>query len=138
MTGIKGLVVKPNGDVIELPVHSSYKEGFNMLEYFIATHGSRKGLVDTAIKTSQSGYLTRKLVDAAQDIIIQNQDCGDDTGIEIPRTTGKELEQTFEARIVSRVLAKDVKLNKKTIKKNTYIDAELAKEISNDPGINSV
>ncbi len=139
MVGIKGLVVKPSGQIIELPILSSYKEGFNALEYFNATHGSRKGLVDTALKTSQSGYLTRKLVDVAQDIIIQNIDCGDNEGLEIFRTTHEELEQPFNARIVSRVLAQDVKLKTgKTIAKNTLLTAELANEIMENTDLESV
>jgi len=139
MVGIKGLVVKPNGQIIELPILSSYKEGFNALEYFNATHGSRKGLVDTALKTSQSGYLTRKLVDVAQDIIIQNLDCGDEEGLEIFRTTHEELEQAFASRIVSRVIAQDVTLKTgKKIEKNTLLTPELANEISENSDLESV
>ena len=139
MVGIKGIVTTPNGRGIELPVLSSYKEGFNCLEYFIATHGSRKGLVDTAIKTSQSGYLTRKLVDVEQDMIIYNHDCQDTEGLEILRTTHEELEQSFASRIVSRVLAKNVKLkNGKIIPKNTLIDSEIAKEIVENSDVESI
>ena len=75
---MKGLVVNPAGDVIELPVKGSFKEGLQVLEYFISTHGSRKGMSDTALRTADAGYLTRRLVDVAQDIVINAEDCGTD------------------------------------------------------------
>ena len=75
MMGMKGLVINPAGEIIELPVKSSFKEGFNVLEFFISTHGARKGTADTALRTSTAGYLTRRLVDVAQDIVIREDDC---------------------------------------------------------------
>ena len=75
MTGMKGLVAGPTGETIELPISSSFKEGFNVLEYFIATHGARKGMADTALRTATAGYLTRRLVDVAQDMVVREPDC---------------------------------------------------------------
>ena len=108
MTGMKGLVVNASGRTIELPIKSNYKEGLSSLEYFISTHGARKGLSDTALKTSDSGYLTRRLVDVAQDVIITEKDCGDKTGLTISRSGSKKVGEDFSAQVISRVLAKDV------------------------------
>ena len=83
LSGMRGLMAKPSGDIIETPVLSNFKEGLNVMEYFISTHGSRKGLADAALKTANSGYLTRRLVDVAQDCIITQDDCGTDEGIHI-------------------------------------------------------
>ncbi len=87
MAGMKGLVVNPKGDVIELPVRGSFKEGFSVLEYFISTHGSRKGMSDTALKTADAGYLTRRLVDVAQDIVVNTEDCGTKDFLEVTRAS---------------------------------------------------
>ena len=81
MMGMKGLVQNPQGEIIELPVQSSYKEGFDVLEYFISIHGARKGQADTALKTAEAGYLTRRLIDVAQDVIIREEDCKTKEGI---------------------------------------------------------
>src|SRR5262249_53656842 len=86
MAGFKGLVVNPSGEVIELPVRGSFKEGLTVLEYFISTHGSRKGMTDTALKTADAGYLTRRLVDVAQDIVVNAEDCGTEEYSEVTRT----------------------------------------------------
>ena len=83
MAGMKGLVVDPSGDIIELPVKNSYKEGLDVLEYFNSTHGARKGTVDTALRTSTAGYLTRRLVDVAHEAIISEDDCGDTEGFDV-------------------------------------------------------
>ncbi len=107
MSAMKGLVVNPAGKIIDFPVLSSYKEGLSVLEYFITTHGSRKGTADTALKTSKAGYLTRRLVDVGQDVVVRKEDCGEKKGITISR---KELEihnKNFAARITGRVLASD-------------------------------
>jgi DNA-directed RNA polymerase subunit beta' len=80
MAGMKGLVNNPAGNIIELPVKSSFTEGFNVLEYFISTHGARKGTADTALRTSSAGYLTRRLVDVAHDVIVSQEDCEDKKG----------------------------------------------------------
>ncbi len=95
MAGMKGLVNNPSGDIIELPVKSSFTEGFNVLEYFISTHGARKGTADTALRTSSAGYLTRSLVDVAHDVIIVEEDCGDKTGMQVYRKHADEIEQNF-------------------------------------------
>jgi DNA-directed RNA polymerase subunit beta' len=81
LAGVRGLMAKPSGDIIEKPILSNFREGLTVLEYFISTHGARKGLADTALKTADSGYMTRKLVDVAQDVIIREEDCGTTNGI---------------------------------------------------------
>ena len=83
LAGMRGLMANPAGRIIELPIKSSFREGLTVLEYFISTHGARKGLADTALKTADSGYLTRRLVDVAQDVIIRDDDCGTDRGLTI-------------------------------------------------------
>ena len=106
---MKGLVVSPTGKTIELPIKSNLKEGFSTLEYFIATHGGRKGKADTALKTAQSGYLTRRLVDAAQNVLIREHDCGTIYSEEFNREEGKTLfGDTFENKIFGKFTAKDV------------------------------
>ena len=80
LSGMRGLMAKPSGEIIERPITSNFREGLSVLEYFVSTHGARKGLADTALKTADSGYLTRKLVDVAQDVIITEEDCGTDEG----------------------------------------------------------
>ncbi len=108
MTGMTGLVSNPAGKTIELPVIASYKEGFNPLEYFISTHGARKGTADTALKTSAAGYLTRRLIDVAGDVIIQ-KDCGTKEGIVILRKEVAEYSKDFKSRIFGRFLNEDLK-----------------------------
>ena len=83
LAGMRGLMTKPSGEIIETPIISNFKEGLSVLEYFNSTHGARKGLADTALKTANSGYLTRRLVDVAQDCIITEEDCGTDRGINV-------------------------------------------------------
>jgi DNA-directed RNA polymerase subunit beta' len=123
MMGMKGLMINPAGEIIELPVKSSFKEGFNVLEYFISTHGARKGSSDTALRTSTAGYLTRRLVDVAQDIVIKKEDCGDKEGIWIYREDGKELGRSFASRVVGRVSLEEIKDGQEIIlKKNSLID----------------
>lgn len=102
IVGMKGLVTNPAGEIIELPVKGSFKEGFDVLEYFISTHGARKGLSDTALRTANAGYLTRRLVDVAQDVIIRGEDCGDEEGLVITRKESEEMGQTLEDRVVGR------------------------------------
>ncbi|MGE4554800.1 MAG: DNA-directed RNA polymerase subunit beta' [Candidatus Paceibacterota bacterium] len=107
--GIKGLVVNPAGELIEVPILSCHQEGFSVLEYFFASHGGRKGLADTALKTSFAGYLTRRLVDVAQAIIIKEEDCGTKKGILISKKATEEAGEDFEKRIYGRVLLEDIK-----------------------------
>lgn len=109
LCGMKGLVASPSGKTIELPIKANYKEGLSVLEYFINTHSGRKGKADTALKTAQSGYLTRRLVDAAQNILIREHDCGTVHYEEIFRETSKSVfREGFEEKIAGKFLAKDV------------------------------
>ncbi|MCX6813333.1 MAG: DNA-directed RNA polymerase subunit beta' [Candidatus Azambacteria bacterium] len=109
MAGLKGLVQNPAGDIIDLPIISSFKEGFNVLEYFISTHGARKGTADTALRTASAGYLTRKLVDVSQDVVIRESDCGESEGFVIRKEDGDEFGFGLGARIFGRTAAKDIK-----------------------------
>ncbi len=109
MVGLKGLVQNPAGDIIDLPIISSFKEGFNVLEYFISTHGARKGSADTALRTASAGYLTRRLVDVSQDVIITEENCGDTEGFLMKREDGNEFGVGLGARIFGRTTAKDIK-----------------------------
>ncbi|WP_309081132.1 DNA-directed RNA polymerase subunit beta' [Zhihengliuella sp.] len=114
IAGIRGLVSNPRGDIIPRPIKSSYREGLTVLEYFIATHGARKGLADTALKTANSGYLTRRLVDVSQDVIVREDDCGTRRGLTVPIATVDDLgtvrkHETVENSAYTRTLATDVK-----------------------------
>ena len=107
--GMRGLMAKPNGDIIETPIISNFKEGLTVLEYFNSTHGARKGLSDTALKTANSGYLTRRLVDVAQDCIVRVHDCGTDASITATAAINDgEVVATLSERILGRVTAEDV------------------------------
>ena len=108
MAGMKGLVNNPAGDIIELPVKSSFTEGFNVLEYFISTHGARKGTADTALRTSSAGYLTRRLIDVAHDVITWEDDCGDKKGIIVYKKDAEQIEQDFTFKLVGRTCLEDV------------------------------
>ena len=133
MAGMKGLVNNPAGDIIELPVKSSFAEGFNVLEYFISTHGARKGTADTALRTSSAGYLTRRLIDVAHDMITMEEDCGDKKGIMVTRKEAEDIEQDFSFKIVGRMCLQDVisKADKKAVivKKGETISWVQAKQI---------
>jgi len=107
--GMKGLVTSPSGGIIELPVKGNFKKGFDVLEYFISTHGVRKGLSDTALRTANAGYLTRRLVDVAQDVIVTEDDCGDTEGVLITKKESEEMGESLLKRIGGRYLAKDLK-----------------------------
>ncbi len=139
MMGMKGLVQNPQGEIIELPVRSSYKEGFNVLEYFISTHGSRKGLTDTALKTASAGYLTRRLVDVSQDLIIREENCKTKEGTDIVRKDGLEFGHGFANRLFSRTLLEDVKAGKKILAHaGEIIDRQTAEAIEAASLIESV
>ncbi len=130
MSGMKGLVRNPAGRIIELPIRSSYKEGLSVLEYFIATHGARKGTADTALKTSVAGYLTRRLVDVAQDLVIQEADCGSEEGLHILQSDAEEVGIPFSKRLFGRVLLEDIKSDgKKLFKKGTLLSTKDAEAI---------
>ncbi|MBU0731430.1 DNA-directed RNA polymerase subunit beta' [Patescibacteria group bacterium] len=123
MTGMKGLVINPSGETIELPVKASFVEGFNVLEYFMSTHGARKGLSDTALRTANAGYLTRRLIDVAQDIVVIESDCGTKEGLVITREESEEIGEPLEQRVVGRVLAQEIKNpnTKKVVFKRNYL-----------------
>lgn len=133
MAGMKGLMVSPAGKIIDFPVIPSYKEGLSVLEYFITTHGARKGEADTALKTSKAGYLTRRLVDVAQDIIVMQEDCGDDKGIRINKKEAEAYGKKISAKIAGRVLAASVKdaNGKVMFDKNHLLVAADARAIEN-------
>ena len=109
LAGMRGLMAKPSGEIIETPITSNFREGLSVAQYFISTHGARKGLADTALKTANSGYLTRRLVDVAQDVIVREEDCGTTRGIEMmPLVEGGEIIETIGERILGRVAIEDV------------------------------
>ena len=126
----QGIIVR---SVEEIPIKSSFKTGLSTFEYFLSTHGARKGLSDTATKTAESGYLTRRLVEAAQDIHIHEHDCGTDKGVEVKEIydtrTGATIESLYD-RINGRYLLKDVRVDGKVIaKKDTFVTPEIANKI---------
>jgi DNA-directed RNA polymerase subunit beta' len=141
LAGMRGLMAKPDGSIIETPIVSNFKEGLNVLEYFISTHGARKGLADTALKTANAGYLTRKLVDVAQNVKVVEHDCGTHEGIEITDISiGNEMIEPLEDRIFGRVLAEDVIdpiTNEILYTEGTLIDEIKAQKIV-EAGIKSV
>jgi DNA-directed RNA polymerase subunit beta' len=109
LAGMRGLMAKPSGEIIETPIISNFREGLSVLQYFISTHGARKGLADTALKTANSGYLTRRLVDVAQDVIVREEDCRSTDGIEmVPLVEGGEIIESIGERILGRVALEDV------------------------------
>ncbi|MBS3747219.1 MAG: DNA-directed RNA polymerase subunit beta' [Wenzhouxiangellaceae bacterium] len=109
LAGMRGLMAKPDGSIIETPITANFREGLNVLQYFISTHGARKGLADTALKTANSGYLTRRLVDVAQDLVVIENDCGTENGLEmLPIVEGGDVVEPLGERILGRVLAEDV------------------------------
>ena len=134
LAGMRGLMAKPSGEIIERPITSNFREGLTVLEYFISTHGARKGLADTALKTADSGYLTRKLVDASQDVIINEEDCGTVNGIVVRSIyEGDEEVVDLATRIVGRVscetVVDPVEKKKKIVKANQLIDEKIAADL---------
>ena len=109
LAGMRGLMAKPDGSIIETPITANFREGLNVLQYFISTHGARKGLADTALKTANSGYLTRRLVDVAQDLVVTENDCGTANGLNMtPLVEGGDVVEALGERVLGRVLAEDV------------------------------
>ena len=109
LAGMRGLMAKPDGSIIETPITANFREGLNVLQYFISTHGARKGLADTALKTANSGYLTRRLVDVAQDLVVTEQDCGTEEGLLMtPHIEGGDVVEPLGERVLGRVVARDV------------------------------
>jgi DNA-directed RNA polymerase subunit beta' len=142
LAGLRGLMAKPSGDIIEKPILANFREGLSVLEYFISTHGARKGLADTALKTADSGYMTRKLVDVSQDVIIQQPDCGTTNGIWVSAVyEGEDEVVKLADRLVGRFACDDIvnPTNPKEylIRPNEEIDEEKAKRIE-DSGIDRV
>ena len=129
LAGMRGLMAKPSGEIIETPIISNFKEGLTVLEYFNSTHGARKGLADTALKTANSGYLTRRLVDVAQDCIVTETDCKTDAGIEMRAVVdGGEVVVSLGQRLLGRVAAEDVLepgTDKTIIAKGGYMDEDV-------------
>ena len=136
LSGMRGLMAKPDGSIIETPIVANFREGLNVLQYFISTHGARKGLADTALKTANSGYLTRRLVDVAQDVVITEPDCGTDKGVLVqPMIEGGDVIVTLGERVLGRVVAQDVldPSGKETlIEAGTLIDETWVYRLEND------
>jgi len=134
LAGMRGLMAKPSGEIIERPILANFREGLSVLEYFISTHGARKGLADTALKTADAGYLTRKLVDVAQDVIILEEDCGTVNGIWVkPIFEGEDEVVKLSERIIGRIAAEDITdpvSHKAIVKANTEIDEAAAEAIA--------
>jgi len=141
LAGMRGLMAKPSGEIIETPIISNFREGLTVLEYFISTHGARKGLADTALKTADAGYLTRRLADVAQDVIITMEDCGCDDGIEVSALMeAGEVVIPLSKRIAGRYAAEDIVdpvTGEVLVRKNEEITDEVAERIE-DLGIDSV
>lgn len=141
LAGMRGLMSDPTGKVIELPIKANFREGLTVLEYFISTHGARKGLADTALRTADSGYLTRRLVDVCQDVIIREEECGTEEGVWVKAIVEDgDIYESLEDRIVGKLTFEDVihpKTKKVIVKKNQIVNEAIAKEIV-DAGIESV
>ncbi|MFF2178797.1 DNA-directed RNA polymerase subunit beta' [Lysinibacillus sp. NPDC058147] len=133
LAGMRGLMANPAGRIIELPIKSSFREGLTVLEYFISTHGARKGLADTALKTADSGYLTRRLVDVAQDVIVREDDCGTDRGLTIGALMeGTELIEALDERIIGRHTKKTImhpETGEVILEKDGLIDQDIARAV---------
>ena len=131
--GMRGLMAKPSGEIIETPITANFREGLTVLQYFISTHGARKGLADTALKTANSGYLTRRLVDIAQDVIVSESDCGTTDGILVTALVeGGEVIQPIEERILGRLAAEDIRdplTGEIIVKVDEEVDEERAKSV---------
>ncbi|GAF41485.1 DNA-directed RNA polymerase beta' subunit [Agrilactobacillus composti DSM 18527 = JCM 14202] len=135
LAGMRGLMAAPNGGMMEVPVTSNFREGLSVMEMFMSTHGARKGMTDTALKTADSGYLTRRLVDVAQDVIVREEDCGTDRGLEVTAIRdGNEIIEPLYDRLVGRYTMKSVfdpETGAKIIGKNELMDEDIAQKIVN-------
>ena len=131
LAGMRGLFANPSGELIELPVKGSFKEGLSVLEYFLSTHGARKGLVDTALNTAQAGYLTRRLVDVAQDVVVKEKDCKDKEGYMMHAEDGKQIGESLGKRVKGRVSLEEIKDKEENVivKKSVLITKAIAAEI---------
>ena len=140
VAGMRGLMAKPDGSIIETPITSNFREGLNVLQYFISTHGARKGLADTALKTANSGYLTRRLVDVTQDLVVIEDDCGTTDGVEMRALVeGGEVIQALRDRVLGRVTAEDVLDNNKSVlvPAGTLIDEAICDKLDKE-GVDAV
>jgi DNA-directed RNA polymerase subunit beta' len=139
IAGMRGLVANPRGEIIPRPIKSNFREGLSVLEYFISTHGARKGLADTALRTADSGYLTRRLVDVAQELIVREEDCGTGRGIWVEGLTPDADQRLLDTRLLSRCLLEDVKLADGTVlPKNVELREENVTAIAQDKGVDRV
>ena len=139
LAGMRGLMSKPDGSIIESAITSNFREGLSMLEYFTSTHGARKGLADTALKTANSGYLTRRLVDVSQDVVITEEDCGTDDGITVEAIIdGATVIQTISERILGRVLQEDIKKDGKVLFERGHLFDEESAMLLQNSGIKKV
>ena len=141
LAGMRGLMAAPSGKIIELPIKASFREGLDVLEYFLSTHGARKGNADTALKTADSGYLTRRLVDVSQDVIVREIDCGTEEGLVVSEIKeGNEVIEGIAERLYGRYVAEDVmhpETGELLLAKDSYVDAHMADKIA-ATGIKSV
>jgi DNA-directed RNA polymerase subunit beta' len=137
LAGMRGLMAKPDGSIIETPITANFREGLNVLQYFISTHGARKGLADTALKTANSGYLTRRLVDVAQDLVVTEPDCGTKNGLNMaPLVEGGDVVEALGERVLGRVLADDIMKpgspEEVLIARDTLLDEKLVRRLEHD------
>ncbi|MGQ0835242.1 MAG: DNA-directed RNA polymerase subunit beta' [Gammaproteobacteria bacterium] len=136
LAGMRGLMAKPDGSIIETPITANFREGLNVLQYFISTHGARKGLADTALKTANSGYLTRRLVDVSQDLVITEEDCGTQQGLMMaPLVEGGDVVEALGERVLGRVLADDIAKpgsDDVLISNGTLLDEQLVRSIEQE------
>ncbi len=133
LAGMRGLMANPSGKIIELPIRASFRDGLNVLEYFISTHGARKGNADTALKTADSGYLTRRLVDVCQDVIVRHEDCGATEGFDVSEIReGSEVIEQLVERLTGRYSAEDIihpKTGEIIVPKDQYMDIKVAEDV---------
>jgi DNA-directed RNA polymerase subunit beta' len=140
MTGMRGLMASPSGRTIELPIKNSFKEGLDVLEYFVSTHGARKGMSDTALRTANAGYLTRRLVDVSQDVVVTEEDCGDKEGFTVTRKEADDMGLAYTTKYFGRAVVEavvDPKTGEVLVQANEYIDGDKIAKIEK-AGINSI
>jgi DNA-directed RNA polymerase subunit beta' len=142
LAGMRGLMAKPDGSIIETPITANFREGLNVLQYFISTHGARKGLADTALKTANSGYLTRRLVDVAQDVVITEDDCGTRAGLTMtPIVEGGDVVEPLRDRVLGRMVVEDVFLpgndEDPFVTRNTLLDEQWVQKLE-DAGVQAI
>ena len=135
LAGMRGLMANPSGKIIELPIRASFREGLDVLQYFISTHGARKGNADTALKTADSGYLTRRLVDVCQDVIVRSEDCGSTDGFEVVEIKeGNEVIESLSERLTGRYSTHDIvhpETKEIIVPRDTYINDKMAEKVEN-------